>query len=70
MASYIIGIGSVVFLMIAWIAVQFLWRRVFADHVTDEDALAGRTSCGNCGCTTVCSKHTTGITDKKDSTKK
>ncbi len=52
--SYIIGIGGIIFLMVAWIVVQTLWGKVFPEHVVDEDVMAGRTKCSNCGCTTVC----------------
>jgi hypothetical protein len=52
--SYIIGIGGVVLLMLIWIVVQSKWRKTFSDHVVDEDALAERSTCGNCGCTSIC----------------
>jgi hypothetical protein len=52
--SIIIGIGGIVFLMVIWIAVQLWWGKTFADYVTDDDVMAGRTKCSNCGCTTVC----------------
>ena len=54
--SLLIGIGGIVGLMIAWVVVQALWRRIFADYLTDEDVLADRRSCGNCGCATVCTR--------------
>ena len=49
--SLLTAIGFLVGLVLAWIAVQALWRKVFADYVTDEDVLAERRDCGNCGCT-------------------
>ncbi len=52
--TYGIGILGVVALMIGWIGIQAVWRRVFSDHITDSDVLADRRSCGNCGCTTAC----------------
>ncbi|NND06829.1 MAG: hypothetical protein HKN87_10660 [Saprospiraceae bacterium] len=52
--SMVVGIGVIVLLMLGWIAVQHWWGRVFADYVTDEDVMAGRTKCSNCGCTTAC----------------
>ena len=52
--SYIIAIIGIVTLMVAWIGVQTLWRKIFSDHVSDEDAMAERTKCTNCGCTKVC----------------
>ncbi len=45
-----------VFLAIAWAAVQALWRNVFSDYISDEDVLADRRSCGNCGCGTACER--------------
>jgi hypothetical protein len=54
--SLIIGIGGIISLMVIWIVVQSFWRKTFSDHLTDDDVLAGRTSCSNCGCTTVCEK--------------
>lgn len=54
--SLIIAVGGIVSLMIAWIAVQSIWRKTFSDHISDDDVLVGRTSCSNCGCSTVCEK--------------
>ena len=54
--SMIIGIGGVIFLMVGWFVVQTLWGKTFEDHLEDEDVLAGRTKCGNCGCTTACGR--------------
>jgi hypothetical protein len=36
--------------MVYWLLIQTLWRQMFADQITDEDVLAERRSCGNCGC--------------------
>lgn len=52
--SYIIAIGGIVSLMIIWTVVQSFWKLFFSDQLSDEDVLAGRNSCGNCGCTTLC----------------
>ncbi|MFQ5445559.1 MAG: hypothetical protein ACE5FF_01385 [Saprospiraceae bacterium] len=52
--SLIICAGGIVGLMILWVVVQSLWGKTFSEHLTDEDVLADRRSCGNCGCTTVC----------------
>lgn len=41
-------------LMVLWFLVQNIWRRVFADYLEEEDVLAQRRSCGNCGCTKAC----------------
>ncbi|MCB0639164.1 MAG: hypothetical protein KDC54_21200 [Lewinella sp.] len=54
--SLIIGVGGIVVMMLLWVVVQAIWRRTFAEYVSDEDVLAERRSCGggSCGCTTAC----------------
>jgi hypothetical protein len=52
--SLLIAMGGIVGLMLAWLLVQHLWRQQFADYLTEEDVLAERRSCGNCGCTQAC----------------
>jgi hypothetical protein len=54
--TYLIGIGAIVSMMLAWIWVQSLWRDTFSENISDQDVLAERRSCGNCGCTKVCKK--------------
>lgn len=54
--SYVIGIGAIVTMMLAWVGVQSLWRNTFSENISDVDVLAERRSCGNCGCTKVCEK--------------
>lgn len=57
MTKYLIAIFGIVGMMIAWTLVQSLWRRSFADQISEDDVLAGRNSCGgNCGCSGSCSK--------------
>lgn len=51
---YVIAIGGIVGLMLAWVWVQSAWRKTFSENISDEDVLAERRSCGNCGCTKVC----------------
>ncbi|MBT8189264.1 MAG: hypothetical protein HKN67_12945 [Saprospiraceae bacterium] len=41
-------------LLILWAGVQSLWRKSFSDYIEDEDVLAARRSCGNCGCHGIC----------------
>ena len=55
--SLLIAIGGIITLMIGWAVVQSLWGKTFAEYMEEEDALAGRTKCGNCGCTTACGKN-------------
>ena len=52
--SLIIGIGFIVTLAVSWALIQTLWKKVFREEYTDDDVLAGRRSCSNCGCTSVC----------------
>lgn len=40
--------------MFAWAGVQALWKQTFQEYVEGEDAMAGRTKCSNCSCTTAC----------------
>jgi hypothetical protein len=54
MLKYLIGIIGITMLMIIWVIVQNLWRRTFLDQQKDEDVLAGRSTCGSCGCGTIC----------------
>jgi len=52
--KYLIGILGIVGLMIIWVAVQAMWRKIFVDEIVDSDVLAGRSDCGNCRCLTPC----------------
>ena len=52
--SYIIGITGMIFLVFLWLVVQRQWRKIFYDQINDEDVLADRNSCGNCGCASYC----------------
>lgn len=52
--TYLIGIFGIAGLMVIWVIVQRQWGKSFAEDITDEDVLADRRSCGNCGCTTLC----------------
>jgi hypothetical protein len=54
--SFIIGIGFIVTIAVAWVIVQILWKNNFREEYADDDVLAGRRNCSNCGCTTVCKR--------------
>jgi hypothetical protein len=54
LSSFLTAMLGIVGLMIGWMLVQAGWRRAFADYVEEEDVLAERRSCGNCGCSTTC----------------
>ncbi|MEO9477610.1 MAG: hypothetical protein ABJG41_18840 [Cyclobacteriaceae bacterium] len=54
MTQALIAIGGIVGMMLLWVAVQALWKKVFVDYLTGEDAMGGRTKCAGCGCKTAC----------------
>ena len=54
--SLLIAAGGIAGLMVLWFIVQRLWGNTFSGYISDEDVLAERRSCGNCGCTTACEK--------------
>jgi hypothetical protein len=53
--SLFIAMVGITALMTVWLIVQTLWRKTFRDYISDDDVLAERRSCKNCGCTTACS---------------
>ncbi|MEQ8520176.1 MAG: hypothetical protein RLN79_04575 [Cytophagales bacterium] len=55
--TYAIAIVGIIIMMIIWVFIQNIWKNTFKDHLADEDALAGRSSCGNCGCGSICEKN-------------
>lgn len=54
--SYLLTILAIPAMMIAWVAVQFAWRKTFREAVTDDDVLASRRGCSGCGCIGYCEK--------------
>jgi hypothetical protein len=54
--TYLFAIAIVVGLMLGWVGIQVLWRRVFTNYISETDVLAERRSCGQCGCTKACEK--------------
>ena len=62
--SYLAAILGIVGLMVLWMLVQAGWRRTFADYVDEEDVLAHRRSCGNCGCSKACRRPISKSTEK------
>ena len=52
--SLLIGIGLTVALVVVWTLIQAQWKNTFREEYLQEDVLAGRRSCSNCGCTTQC----------------
>ncbi len=56
MTTHWIGVGVLLLVLVAWVAVQRAWRRSFPELVSDPDVLAARMSCHGCGCTLVCAR--------------
>lgn len=56
MMKYLIGMLTIAGLMLLWAGIQHLWRQSFSDSLTDQDVLAGRMDCSNCGCLSACEK--------------
>ena len=52
--SYTLAIVLPPLLLVGWMLVQHAWRRQFGQPDDDDDVLAARGGCGNCGCTTPC----------------
>lgn len=52
LVTYATGVGVVVLVVIAWIAVQGAWRRAFPERLIDVDAMVGRL-----GCSARCASH-------------
>lgn len=68
--SFIISVLSITGLMFMWWVVQKHWKKTFHEYTNatdDEDVLANRRSCSDCGCTTACIRKseakTTGFID-------
>lgn len=53
----IISFSSITLMMVFWAIVQHFWKRTFPDDLADPDALAGRSSCANCGCSGICERN-------------
>lgn len=56
LTDYLLGIGLIIGLTLAWVAVQTAWGRVFTGVATDPDVLAHRLGCHSCGCTGLCKR--------------
>ena len=54
LTSLLISIGAITGMAVLWVIVQSLWRETFKEYIHDDDVLAERRSCNNCGCTTAC----------------
>jgi len=65
--SLVIGIGLTSALVLGWAVVQAHWKNIFREEYLEEDVLAGRRSCSNCGCTNLCKKNKEGGSEFKKS---
>lgn len=54
MSSLITSVIVIASLMIIWSLIQRFWKQAFPEDVVNDDALAGRDSCGNCTCSGSC----------------
>lgn len=63
--SLVIGIGFIVTIAVAWVLVQTLWKKVFREEYVEDDVLAGRRNCSNCGCTAICERKEDGKINPK-----
>jgi hypothetical protein len=54
--SYLLAVVLLPLLLLSWVAVQSAWLRLFYPNDADNDALAGRSDCGQCGCATPCDR--------------
>jgi hypothetical protein len=52
--SLIIAIVAIIMMMVGWVFVQTLWRKIFTGSYQGEDVLAGRKGCMNCSCLLIC----------------
>lgn len=57
MLAHLAGLAVLIGLLLAWVAVQRAWLRVFAGDGAGPDALAGR-ACAGTGCAEVCERRT------------
>ena len=58
MNEYLLAIVIPPLLLVGWVVVQNAWRREFGAAGDDDDVLATRGGCGDCGCTSGCRQRT------------
>lgn len=56
MYEYLLAILLPPLLLLGWVLVQNAWRREFGGAGDDDDVLARRGGCGNCGCAGTCQR--------------
>jgi hypothetical protein len=55
LATYATGLGALLAVTVAWIAVQGVWRRAFPERMIDPDPMLGRLGCApSCGTDAPC----------------
>ncbi|MEZ4984394.1 MAG: hypothetical protein R2795_05045 [Saprospiraceae bacterium] len=54
--SLLVAIIGIVSIALLWVVVQLWWKKSFTEYISDDDVLAERRDCGNCGCTTACKR--------------
>lgn len=46
--DYLLTPLIIILLMTFWIGIQFMWKKLFSETLTDEDVLAMRKGCNGC----------------------
>lgn len=52
--SLIIASLAIIFMMLGWVIVQTVWRKVFTGSWFGDDVLIDRRSCSDCSCLIIC----------------
>ncbi len=52
--SLIIAATAIILMMVGWIIVQTVWRKVFTGRWLGEDVLVDRRGCTDCSCLFIC----------------
>jgi hypothetical protein len=55
--DYLLTPIIIISLMTVWIGIQFAWKKLFSETLTDEDVLAMRKGCGGCHLGEECSNN-------------
>ena len=58
MTEIVLAIVIPPLLLLGWVVVQNAWRNQFDTPGDEDDVLAARGDCGNCGCARPCERKT------------
>ena len=56
LSTHAVAIAVLVLAVVAWVAVQGLWRKSFPEACPDPDVLAGRMRCHQTNCSEDCNR--------------